>query len=210
MAITTMAQSSGAGDGSRISLKAHKVVWTGDAAYPYGGSAIEDVLRVACADYSLTPVALIAEDCGATNVPMLAETPARLLTAAAAWPTADQNGNTLFYKLNGAAAVTLTLAGAHTSRAHLAASLNAIGGIFAYDDGAQVVVLTDRTGPDSSFQITGGTANAVYLFSTTAAVGSTTKLLKVLTFATQLDAGAATPVSTDLSTTEFMATFLCE
>jgi hypothetical protein len=201
-----MAQVLAAGDGSGVNLKARRVRWTGDAVYPDGGSAIETILRTTCSDQGLTPVALIPGDSGVYR-PLLTETPAVLQTAAT-WATADQQGNTLIYSINGAAAVTLTLVGVHTSRAHLAASLNAIAGIHAYDDGVQVTVKTDRTGTGASFQITGGTANAVYLFSTTAVTGSATKLVKVMTQA-NVDAGANT-VSTDLSGTEFNATFLCE
>ena len=179
----------------------------GDAAYPDGGSAIETILRATCLDQGLTPVALVPGDSGVYR-PLLTETPAVLATVVAAWPVADQTGNTLIYKLNGAAAITHTLVGAHTSRAHLAASLDALDGIHAYDDGVQVTVKSDRTGTGASFQITGGTANAVYLFSTTAVAGTAVKLVKVMT-ETNVDAGANT-VSTDLSGTEFNATFLCE
>ena len=207
MAITTMSQTLAAGDGSGVNLKARTVRWTGDAAYPDGGSAIETILKTTCEDGGLTPVGIVPGDCGVYR-PILTETPAVLQTVVAAWAVADQDGNTLLYKLNGAAVATLTLTGAHTSRAHLAASINAIAGVHAYDDGVQVTVKTDRTGTGASFEITGGTANPVYLFSTTAVTGSTTKLVKVMT-ETNVDAGANT-VSTDLSGTEFNATFLCE
>ena len=207
MSITTMAQVLAAGDGSGVNLKARRVRWTGDAAYPDGGSAIETILRATCRDQGLSPVAVVPGDCGVYR-PLLTETPASVLTAAAAWATADQDGNTLIYELNGAAAVTETLAGAHTTRAHLAATLDAIAGVQAYDDGTQVQIKTDLKGPGASFQITGGTANAVYLFPTTLSQGSATKLVKVMT-ETNVDAGHDT-ASTDLSGTEFNATFLCE
>lgn len=206
MAITTMAQVLAAGDGSGVNLKARTVRWTGDAAYPDGGSAIETILRTTCLDGSLTPVVIVPGDCGVYR-PLITETPASVLTAAT-WATADQDTNTLTYKLNGAAVATLTLAGVHTSRAHLAASIDAIVGLQAYDDGTQVQVKTDLKGTGASFQITGGTANAVYLFPVTLNSGSATKLVKVMTQA-NVDAGHDT-LSTDLSGTEFNATFLCE
>lgn len=206
MSITTMAQVLAAGDGSGVNLKARTVRWTGDAAYPDGGSAIEAILRTTCQDGSLTPVAIVPGDCGVYR-PLITETPASVLTAAT-WATADQDTNTLTYKLNGAAEATLTLAGVHTSRAHLAASIDAVAGLQAYDDGTQVQVKTDLKGTGASFQITGGTANAVYLFPTTLNSGSATKLVKVMTQA-NVDAGHDT-LSTDLSGTEFNATFLCE
>jgi len=207
MAIVTMAQTNEAGDGSGVSLKARTVRWTGDAAYPDGGSAITTILRTTCEDGGVTPVAVVPGDCGVYR-PIITETPATLLTQVVAWPVADQDTNTILYKLNGAAVATLTLAGAHTARAHLAASIDAIAGLQAYDDGVQVTVKTDLKGPNASFQVTGGTANAVYLFSTTAVVGSTAKLLKVMTEA-NVDVGHDAP-STNLSATEFNATFLCE
>jgi hypothetical protein len=207
MAITAMTKVAVAGDGSHIGLKARTVRWTGDAAYPDGGSAIETILRTTCEDGSLTPVAIVPADCGIYR-PILTETPAVVESDAAGWPVADQQGNTLKYKLNGAAEVTITLAGAHTSRAHLAATLDAIAGIHAYDDGSQVVVQTKRTGTDASIEITGGTSNTVYLFDTTAVEGTADKLVKVLT-ETNVDAGLGSP-STDLSATQFNATFLCE
>ncbi|MDD5542894.1 MAG: hypothetical protein PHX83_06935 [Acidobacteriia bacterium] len=207
MAIVTMSQINAAGDGSEVNLKARTVRWTGDAAYPDAGSAITTILRTTCEDGGVVPVACVPGDCGIYR-PIVTETPAVLRTGVAAWPVADQNGNTVIYKLNGGAAVTVTLAGAHTTAAHLATSLNAEAGIHAYDDGTQVTVKTDRTGTGASFQVTGGTANAVYLFSTTAVTGTADKLVKVMTEA-NVDAGANV-VSTDLSATEFNATFLCE
>jgi len=207
MAIVTMAQTNEAGDGSGVSLKARTVRWTGDAAYPDGGSAITTILQTTCEDGGVVPVAAVPGDCGVYR-PIITETPATLLTQVVAWPVADQDTNTIIYKLNGAVAATLTLAGAHTTRAHLAASIDAIAGLQAYDDGVQVTVKTDLKGPTASFQVTGGTANAVYLFDTTAVVGSTAKLLKVMT-ETNVDVGHDAP-STNLSATEFNATFLCE
>jgi hypothetical protein len=207
MAIVTMAQTNEAGDGSGVSLKARTVRWTGDAAYPDGGSAITTILRTTCEDGGVTPVAVVPGDCGIYR-PIITETPATLLTQVVAWPVADQNGNSIIYKLNGAAAVTLVLAGAHTTIAHLVTTLDAIAGIQAYSDGTQCVVKTDLKGPTASFQVTGGTANTVYLFDTTAVVGSTAKLLKVMT-ETNVDVGHDAP-STNLSATEFNATFLCE
>ncbi len=212
MAITTISKvdTQSAGTGGGVNVKALSVMWTGDAAYPYGGSDITDALRTAAQDFGLEPIACVPADCGA-YLPVITETPAILPSAAASWPVADQDTNTLTYKVNGGAEQTLTLAGAHTTRAHLAASINAgISGVFAYDDGSQVQIMTDRTGEDAAFEITGGTANAAYLFSTTAVAGTDDKLLKVLAIGTGADAGAGTPTGTDLSATEFNATFLCK
>jgi len=206
MAISTMTPVLAAGDGSGVNLKARRVRWTGDAVYPDGGSAIETILRATCLDQGLTPVALIPGDSGVYR-PLLTETPATLVTAAT-WNVADQDTETLIYSLNGAADVTITFASTQETRAQLAVVLDAIDGIHAYDDGVQVTVKTIRTGPGASFQITGGTSNAVYLFSTTAVVGTTAKLVKVMTQAnvdSQVGVG-----TTDLSGTEFNATFLCE
>ena len=211
MAISTMEKVSTCtgGSGGGINPRAITARWTGDALYPNGGSAITSVLRTAAGDNGIEPIACIPADCGVYR-PVITETPAVLETGVASWPVADQDTKTLTYKVNGGAEATLTLAGAHTSRAHLAASINSgIAGVLAYDDGTQVTIKTIRTGEDASFQVMGGTANTVYLFDTTAVAGSSTKLLKVFTEA-NVDAAAAPPATVDLSGTEFNATFLCK
>lgn len=197
-----------AGEAPLTSPRIVKMTWPGDAVYPDGGTAaILAAVRTAALDGGLVLVDVIPGDCGVYR-PVLTETPASV-TSAATFPTADQDTNTITYILNGAAEATLTLAGAHTSAAHLAASFNAETGVHAYVDVAgQVIVKTDRTGTAADLQITGGTANAVYLFPTTANVGTADKLLKVLT-ETNVDAGFNT-ITTDLSGTEFEASFICE
>lgn len=187
-----------------------RIRFTAAADYVDGGVDETALLRAAVSR-NITPIAVIGCRCIAgttrTYEPKIMFTMASVQSAAT-FPTADQDTKTLTYILNGAAEATLTLSGAHTTAAHLAASINAIAGIHAYvDDTGQVTVKTDRDGADANLQITGGTANAVYLFPTTANVGSDTPLLAIFDGATGLDAGLNDP-SLDLSAYEFVATIL--
>ena len=187
-----------------------KFRFTAASDYVDGGTD-ESTLLNAAIGKNVTPIEIVACRCIAgttrTYEPRMVYTQAGVLSAAT-FPTADQDTKTLTYILNGAAEATLTLSGAHTTAAHLAASINAIAGIHAYvDDSGQVQVKTDRDGTDADIQITGGTANTVYLFPTTANVGSLTPLLAIFDSATGLDAGLNDP-SLDLSAYEFECTLL--
>jgi hypothetical protein len=183
-----------------LNARVDVIKFTGDATYPDGGtSGIEATIRAGIGR-EVTLIAIMPQDCGVYR-PVLTETPASVKTVAT-YPTADQVGNTILYKLDGGAEQTVTLAGAHTTAAHLAASMNAEAGLHAYEDSdGQCIVKTDDVGPDATLQITGGTANTAYAFPTTLNTGSTAKLLKVLTEAF-VDAGANV-ASTDLSGTTF-------
>lgn len=187
-----------------------RIRFTASAVYVDGGVDENALLRAAIGK-KVTPITIIGCRCIAgttrTYAPRIVFTQASVQSAAT-FATADQDTKTLTYILNGAAEATLTLSGAHTTAAHLAASINAIAGIHAYvDDTGQVTVKTDRDGADADLQITGGTANTVYLFPTTANVGSDTPLLAIFDDATGLDAGLNDP-SLNLSAYEFEATLL--
>lgn len=200
MSIGTIEVQQSANVDNLLNARVDVIKFAGDSAYPDGGTAgIQAAIRTGLGR-EVTPVAIMPQDCGVYR-PVLTETPASVTTVAT-FPTPDQVGNTVLYKLDGGAEQTVTLAGAHTSAAHLAASMNAETGLHSYVDGSgQCIVKTDDVGPDATLQITGGTANAVYGFPTTLNTGSTDKLLKVLTQA-NVDVGANT-ASTDLSGTTF-------
>jgi len=137
------------------------------------------------------------------------QTPASV-TSDATFPTADQDTKTITYKVDGGTEQTLTLSGAHTTAAHLAASFTAETGVHAYVDGAgQVIVKSELRGEASGIEITGGTANTVYDFPTTENVGSTAPKLMIIDSATGLDVGLDSP-STDLSSYTWDCVLLSE
>lgn len=213
MTITSVVKKGDTGTAKGNPLFLIRVRFAGAADYVDGGSDELSILRAGIGK-NVTPLEVIKTRVVAgttkTYAARIVQTAAAVLSAAAAWPVADQDGNTLTYILNGAAEATLTLSGAHTTAAQLAASINAVTGIHAYvDDDGQVQVRTDRTGEDADLQITGGTANAVYLFPTTANVGTDDPLLAIYDDATGLDVGANDP-SLDLSAYTFECTMLCE
>jgi hypothetical protein len=186
----------------------HTVEFPGDAAYPDGGTPGIKAILQAAIGLKIKPVAVQTVNCGA-YLPEITETPATIQTAAPSWPVADQDGNTIVYKLNGADEATLTLSGIHTSRASLAASLDAITGVRAYDDGVQVTFKTDKVGEDASFEIVSGTALTAYGLSAGDNVGSAEQLLRINNVADGTDAGAKT-ASTDLSGTTFKVLVISE
>lgn len=202
MAIGTITAVDRVGEDGQDPTFVEHIKFAGDATYPDGGTlAIETAIRAALGTRQIELMAVIAEDCG-VYLPQLVETPAEV-TSAATFATADQDTNTLIYEIDGVAA-TLTLAGVHTSAAHLVASWNAVAGLYSYVDATgQVFVRTDDGGADKTFQITGGTANAVYLFPTTLNSGSAVKRLRVRDLsAAGADAQVGTG-TTDLSGTVF-------
>jgi len=186
---------------ANLQTYAHKIKFTGDATYPDGGTPGFVATLQAAVGLKITPIEVIAINCGAYKT-QVTETPAIVQTDVETWPVADQDGNTILYKLNGADEATLTLSGAHTTRAQLAASLEAISGIHAYDDGAQVTFKTDEVGEGASLEITGGTALAAYGLVAGNNIGSDELLLRVNDIADGADAGVGA-ASTDLSGTVF-------
>lgn len=186
----------------------HKMKFKGDSTYPDGGTPGFEAALQAAAGLKITPIEVIAINCGAYKT-QVTETPAIIQTDVETWPVADQDGNTILYKLNGADEATLTLSGAHTTRAQLAASLDAIAGVRAYDDGAQVTFKTDEVGEDASFEITGGTALTAYGLVVGNNIGSDDLLLRVNDIADGADAGVKA-ASTDLSGTDFEVLVISE
>jgi hypothetical protein len=201
MTIENMTKADQGGVSPAASLYCDLVKFAGDAVYPYEGVAgIEGIVRTAVGR-AVTLLGVIGQQCGAYE-PVITETPA-YVTDAATFPTADQDTKTLKYKLNGADEATLTLSGAHTTAAHLAASITAITGIEAYvDSTGHVLVKTDKRGAAATLEITGGTANTVYLFPTTVNYGSDDKLLVIKNKSDGTNAGSKTATA-DLSGTNF-------
>ena len=185
---------------------ADRVAFAGDNNYNTGGTRdIEASLQAITGDRREI-IDIIPGDCG-VYLPQAVDTPAEQLTGCA-FPVADQVGKTITYKLDGGAEQTVTLAGAHTSAAHLAASLNAEAGLDSYVDGAGAcVVRTTDGGPHKTLEITGGTANAVYLFPTTVSTGSLAKRLKVRDLSA---AGAEIALASDVSGTTFNMTVISQ
>jgi len=187
--------------------------FNGPSDYKDGGLD-ENALLQAAVGKAVTPIAMVkVRTVGAEPLyrPAITLTPAILDSAATAWPVADQDGKTLKYKLNGGDEQTLTLAGAHTTAAQLAASIEAISGLHAYvESGGQVRVKTTINGSDASFQITGGTANAVYLFPTDEVTGSDNPLLLIIDDATGLDVGDGDDAGIDLSAELYEAVLFAE
>ncbi len=184
--------------------------FTGPTGYEDGGTDENALLKTAVGK-NVTPIAIIPVRCVGANPkyqPKISFTPA-YVDSTATFPVADQDGNTIIYKLNSGSEVTLTLSGAHTTAAHLAASLEAVAGLHAYEHGVNVRLKTVRTGADASIEIVGGTANAVYLFSTTAASGSDNPLMLFVDPTTGLDVGNAL-TTLDLSGNEFECVLLAE
>jgi hypothetical protein len=202
MTIENMTKALQAGVSPAASLYCDLVKFAGDAVYPYEGTAdIEGLVRTAVSR-EVTLVGVIGQQCGVYE-PVITETPASLVDGVASYPVADQDGNTLIYKLNGADAVTETLSGGHTTAAHIVATLTAITGIESYVDGdGAAFVKTDRRGAAATLEITGGTANAVYLFSTAVNYGSDDKLLVIKKKSDGANAGSKTATA-DLSGTNF-------
>ena len=204
MTITSIQNRLQAGASGNEALFHHLIKFLGAANYNDGG-VNETALLQAAVGKDVTPIAIIpVQTVGSypDYEPRLVPTQASVVSAAT-FATADQDTNTIIYKLNGAAAATLTLSGAHTTAAHLAASIEAVVGLHAYVDAAgQVTVKTTENGADASIEITGGTANAVYLFPTTENVGSDT-LLMLIVKADGTDVGLASASAVDLSTETF-------
>jgi len=185
--------------------------FTGDVTYPDGGSDANAALQAAIGKNvtAIGCMGVLTYGANPQYTPRIVHTPATVQSAAAGWPVADQDTKTIIYKLNGGAEQTLTLSGTHTTRAQLAASIEAETGLHAYDDGAQVTVKTERNGADASLEITGGTANAVYLFPTTVNEGSDDPKLMIVDPATGEDVGDGA-ASTDLSGYTFEAVLFSE
>lgn len=188
------------------------ISFTGDAAYPDGGSDASAALAAGIGK-NITALAIIPvkTNSGTTKTyePRIVQTPASV-SSEATFPTVDQDTKTITYKVDGGSEQTLTLSGAHTSAAHLAASFTAETGVHAYVDGSgQVTVKSELRGAASGIEITGGTANAVYLFPTAAQTGSVAPKLMIVDSATGLDVGLDTP-STDLSSYSWDAVLLSE
>ncbi|MCP4568950.1 MAG: hypothetical protein GY841_15350 [FCB group bacterium] len=189
------------------------ISFVGAADYGDGG-VDENLLLQAAVGKPVTPIGIVpARTVGANPLyePRIVMTPAAVDSAAASFPTADQDTKTITYKLNGGAEQTLTLSGAHTTAAHLAASIEAVAGLHAYVIASgQVRVKTLKNSASATIEITGGTANAVYLFSTDEAVGSDTTKLLVINVATGLDIGYGSSSAVDLSGSTFECILLSE
>jgi hypothetical protein len=189
------------------------ISFSGDATYPDGGSDADAALAAGIGK-NVTAIAIIPVKTNAgttkTYEPRIVQTPASVKTAVETWPVADQDTKTITYKVDGGDEQTLTLSGAHTSAAHLAASFTAETGVHAYEDAAgQVIVKSELRGEASGIEITGGTANAIYLFPTVANVGSAAPKLMIVDAATGLDVGLDA-ASTDLSSYTWDAVLLSE
>jgi len=203
MAIGTITSIAATGGDPAAPIFVDKVQFTGDSAYPTGGTlAFETALR-AVLGRAVEIIDIMPNDCG-VYLPQMVETPAEV-DSTCTFPVADQDTKTITYKLDGGAEQTITLAGAHTAAAHFVASITAEAGIDSYVSGTDVRVRTTDGGAEKTLQITGGTANAVLLFPTTIASGSATKRLRVRDLSS---AGAEVTAATDLSGTVFKFTVL--
>lgn len=179
----------------------HVMKFTGDEDYPDGGTPLFKTEIAKASVPGLQPIAVMAINCGAYTT-QVTESPAVVQTAAPSWPVADQNTKTILYKLNGGAEQTLAFSGTTTSRAHVAAAIDALASIRAYDDGAQVTVKTDDVGDDVTLEITGGTALTALGLEVGVNTGTDDLLLRVNNVADGTDVGAKT-ADTDLSSQEF-------
>jgi hypothetical protein len=100
-------------------------------------------------------------------------TRAAVSSSPASWPVADQDGNTLTYRINQGAEKTITFASPATTQEEIRTQMNAqIEGGRAVIDTGEVKAETDRKGSGAYIQITGGTANAVLGYSTTEVQGT--------------------------------------
>lgn len=92
--------------------------------------------------------------------------------SAAVWPVV-LGVDTLTVSINGGATQTVTFAGTETTRLDVANTINGqLVGAAATDTGLQVRITSDRRGTGSSVNVTGGTANAVLLFTVGAITGT--------------------------------------
>lgn len=111
---------------------------------------------------------------GAINVPFDFAA-AFVDSAAVGWPVADQDGLTITAKINRGILQTATFSGVTTTAASVASQLNTqLTGCHVYETGGQVRIESDREGLGSYVEVTGGTANAVLLFSVVEDQGTST------------------------------------
>ncbi len=178
------------------------VEFAGDGAYLTGGTrGIKALVKTACANSGVNPVAFIMSDCGVYDVRGVQER--GYVETTNVWPVADLNALTLKLKVDGGAEQTLVF-GHDTTAANVVTAINGgVTGVLAFAHGTQVRIMSLKQGDGSSIEITGGTVATVLWDD---AVDATDDLMLLVRTANNVEAAEAA----DLSTQTFRGTFVCE